>query len=248
MTFQEQARRCPVVAILRGITPEEMLPVCEALRTAGIRLLEVPLNSPDALESIRHAAAKYHAAGELLAGAGTVLTAQNVRDVAAAGGRFIISPDANPEVIRETKRLGLVSIPGFFTATEAFTALRAGADYLKFFPAGKLGPGLCQRPQSGHQSPDPCGRRGSTRTTSRRFWTSAPESESVRRCTSREKHPPKSSRRQRCTPPPSVNRRRPPPPPERRSPACRSGSPPPGPGRTASARCPRRSRGRTVPG
>ena len=141
MTFQEQARRCPVVAILRGITPEEMLPVCEALRTAGIRLLEVPLNSPDALESIRRAAAKYHAAGELLAGAGTVLTAQNVRDVAAAGGRFIISPDANPEVIRETKRLGLVSIPGFFTATEAFTALRAGADYLKLFPAGKLGPG-----------------------------------------------------------------------------------------------------------
>ena len=141
MTFQEQARRCPVVAILRGITPEEMLPVCEALRTAGIRLLEVPLNSPDALESIRHAAAKYHAAGELLAGAGTVLTAQNVRDVAAAGGRFIISPDANPEVIRETKRLGLVSIPGFFTATEAFTALRAGADYLKLFPAGNLGPG-----------------------------------------------------------------------------------------------------------
>ena len=141
MTFQEQARRCPVVAILRGITPEEMLPVCEALRTAGIRLLEVPLNSPDALESIRRAAAKYHAAGELLAGAGTVLSAQNVRDVAAAGGRFIISPDANPEVIRETKRLGLVSIPGFFTATEAFTALRAGADYLKLFPAGKLGPG-----------------------------------------------------------------------------------------------------------
>ena len=141
MTFQEQARRCPVVAILRGITPEEMLPVCEALRTAGIRLLEVPLNSPDALESIRRAAAKYHGAGELLAGAGTVLTAQNVRDVAAAGGRFIISPDANPEVIRETKRLGLVSIPGFFTATEAFTALRAGADYLKLFPAGKLGPG-----------------------------------------------------------------------------------------------------------
>lgn len=141
MTFQEQARRCPVVAILRGITPEEMLPVCEALRTAGIRLLEVPLNSPDALESIRRAAEKYHAADELLTGAGTVLTAQNVRDVAAAGGRFIISPDANPEVIRETRRLGLVSIPGFFTATEAFTALRAGADYLKLFPAGKLGPG-----------------------------------------------------------------------------------------------------------
>ena len=153
MTFQEQARRCPVVAILRGITPEEMLPVCEALRTAGIRLLEVPLNSPDALESIRRAAAKYHAAGELLAGAGTVLTAQNVRDVAAAGGRFIISPDANPEVIRETKRLGLVSIPGFFTATEAFTALRAGADYLKLFPAGKLGPGYVKDPKAVIKAP-----------------------------------------------------------------------------------------------
>ena len=141
MTFQQQCERCPVVAILRGITPDEITDVCETLREAGIRLLEVPLNSPDALESIRRAAREYHAGTELLIGAGTVLTPAAVREVAEAGGRFIISPDTNPEVIRETKRLGLVSMPGFFTATEAFAALRAGADCLKLFPAGALGPG-----------------------------------------------------------------------------------------------------------
>ena len=141
MTFQQQCERCPVVAILRGITPDEITDVCETLREAGIRLLEVPLNSPDALESIRRAAREYHAGTELLIGAGTVLSPAAVRKVAEAGGRFIISPDTNPEVIRETKRLGLVSMPGFFTATEAFAALRAGADCLKLFPAGALGPG-----------------------------------------------------------------------------------------------------------
>lgn len=141
MTFLQQSEICPVVAILRGITPNEIIEVCEVLREAGIRLLEVPLNSPEAVESIRRAAQKYHAGSELLIGAGTVLTSANVREVAAAGGRFIISPDTNVEVIAETKRLGLTSIPGFFTASEAFTALRAGADYLKLFPAGALGPG-----------------------------------------------------------------------------------------------------------
>ena len=140
-TFEDQSKACPVVAILRGITPDEMIGVCEVLREAGIRLLEVPLNSPDAVESIRRAAEKYHGGDELLVGAGTVLTPEAVREVAAAGGKFIISPDMNPEVIRETKKLGLVSCPGFFTATEAFTALRAGADYLKLFPAGVVGPG-----------------------------------------------------------------------------------------------------------
>lgn len=141
MNFSEHAGRCPVIAILRGITPDEILEVCEILRESGIRLLEVPLNSPDAFESIRRAAERYHSGDELLVGAGTVLAPEDARRVAGAGGQFIISPDTNPEVIRETKRLGLVSIPGFFTATEAFTALRAGADYLKLFPAGALGPG-----------------------------------------------------------------------------------------------------------
>ncbi len=141
MSFSEYAERCPVVAILRGITPDEILEVCEILRESGIRLLEVPLNSPDAVESIRRAAEKYHSGDELLVGAGTVLTPEDVRRVADAGGRFIISPDTNPDVIHETKQHKLVSIPGFFTATEAFNALRAGADYLKLFPAGALGPG-----------------------------------------------------------------------------------------------------------
>ena len=141
MSFEKYSSECPVVAILRGITPPEMLDVCEVLYSAGIRLLEVPLNSPDACASIKLAADKYHADGTMLIGAGTVLTPEDVRNVAAAGGKFIISPDTNAEVIAETKRLGLISIPGFFTPTEAFAALRAGADYLKLFPAGVNGVG-----------------------------------------------------------------------------------------------------------
>ena len=141
MSFEKYSKECPVVAILRGITPPEMLQVCEVLYDAGIRLLEVPLNSPDACASIKLAADKYHADGTMLIGAGTVLSVEDVRNVAAAGGKFIISPDTNSEVIAETKRLGLISIPGFFTPTEAFAALRAGADYLKLFPAGVNGTG-----------------------------------------------------------------------------------------------------------
>ena len=139
MSFEKYSSMCPVVAILRGITPNEMLDVCEVLYQSGIRVLEVPLNSPDAIESIRLAAEKYHVDGRMLVGAGTVLSAEDVRLVADAGGKFIISPDVNSEVIQETKRCGLVSIPGFLTPTEAFTALRAGADYLKLFPAGVNG-------------------------------------------------------------------------------------------------------------
>ncbi|MBR2633736.1 MAG: 2-dehydro-3-deoxy-6-phosphogalactonate aldolase [Lentisphaeria bacterium] len=141
MSFEKYSSMCPAVAILRGITPDEMLDVCEILYDAGIRILEVPLNSPDACESIRRAAEKYHADGRMLIGAGTVLSVEDVQNVANAGGKFIISPDTNCDVIRETKKLGLVSIPGFFTPTEAFSALRAGADYLKLFPAGVNGTG-----------------------------------------------------------------------------------------------------------
>ena len=122
MSFEKHSKECPVVAILRGITPPEMLQVCEVLYDAGIRLLEVPLNSPDACASIKLAADKYHADGTMLIGAGTVLSVEDVLNVAAAGGKFIISPDTNSEVIAETKRLGLISIPGFFTPTEAFAA------------------------------------------------------------------------------------------------------------------------------
>lgn len=153
MSFEKYSAMCPVVAILRGITPAEMLDVCEVLYEAGIRVLEVPLNSPDACESIRLAAEKYHANGSMLIGAGTVLSVEDVNSVAAVGGKFIISPDTNCEVIRETKRLGLTSIPGFFTPTEGFTALRAGADYLKLFPAGVNGIGYIKDLQAVIKAP-----------------------------------------------------------------------------------------------
>ena len=101
MCFEEYSKISPIVAILRGITPPEMIDVCETLYEAGIRILEVPLNSPDACESIRIAAEKYHADGRLLVGAGTVLSIDDVQCVAKAGGKFIISPDTNPDVIRK---------------------------------------------------------------------------------------------------------------------------------------------------
>ncbi len=141
MSFEAKLAECPLIAILRGVTPSEILEVCDVLYNAGIRMLEVPLNSPDAVESIRLAAARWNHGEKLLIGAGTVLTPSEVSAVAAAGGKFIISPDTNPDVIKATKAAGLVSMPGFFTATEGFTALRAGADYLKLFPAGAMGPG-----------------------------------------------------------------------------------------------------------
>ena len=131
-------KECPLVAILRGILPEEVEAVCDVLYKNGIRLLEIPLNSPDALRSIEIAVK--HTAGRMLVGAGTVLTPEDVRNVCAAGGEFIISPNTDVAVIRETKAGGMLSIPGFFTASEAFTAIQAGADYLKLFPA-VLGPG-----------------------------------------------------------------------------------------------------------
>lgn len=136
--FNEILEECPIIAILRGITTAEIPTVCDALFESGIRLLEVPLNSPAPYESIAKAAK--HCAGRQLVGAGTVLTADEVRKVKEAGGEFIVSPNTSPETIHETKRLGMVSIPGFFTATEGFTAIAAGADYLKLFPS-VLGPG-----------------------------------------------------------------------------------------------------------
>lgn len=136
--FDAFMKECPAVAILRGITIEEMEGVCDALYNAGIRLMEVPLNTPNAFQCI--ALAVKHCGDKMMVGAGTVLTAEDVTNVAQAGGKFIISPNTDPEVIQQTKRLELVSIPGFFTASEGFTALKAGADYLKLFPA-MLGPG-----------------------------------------------------------------------------------------------------------
>src|SRR5947209_5999509 len=121
--------QCPLVAIIRGVTPPEAEAVGEAIVEGGIRIIEVPLNSPDPLESIAILARKF--GEEVLVGAGTVLRASDVRQVQQAGGRIIVSPDANIEVIAESAAAGMVASPGYFTPSEAFAALRAGATALK---------------------------------------------------------------------------------------------------------------------
>jgi len=129
----------PLIAVLRGITPEEIPAISEALIAEGFRLLEVPLNSPRPFESIRLLA---NACGDqCLVGAGTVLAIADVARVRDAGGKVVVMPHADTAVIREAKALGLVCVPGVATPTEAFAALAAGADGLKMFPAEALPPG-----------------------------------------------------------------------------------------------------------
>ena len=132
-------QQLPLVAILRGLTPAEAPAIGRALTETGFVLLEVPLNSPQPLDSIAALAAQHP---DLLIGAGTVMSATDVRDVHAAGGRLIISPHFDAEVVREALHLGLACMPGVATPSEAFAALRAGAHALKLFPAEMIGPGV----------------------------------------------------------------------------------------------------------
>ena len=132
--------QCPLVAILRGVTPAEAEAIGDAIFEAGIRIIEVPLNSPDPLASIVQLAKKF--GDRALVGAGTVLKAEDVARVRDAGGQLIVSPDTNPEIIAATASAGLISSPGYFTPSEAFTAIRAGATALKLFPAEAASPAV----------------------------------------------------------------------------------------------------------
>lgn len=138
--FRAKLEICPIVAILRGIRPDEVEGIGEALIGAGIRIIEIPLNSPDPLQSIARLAE--HCADRALVGAGTILSVGQVADVAAAGGRLAVSPNSNPAVIAAARAEGMVSVPGYFTPTEAFAAIEAGAHALKLFPAEAATPAL----------------------------------------------------------------------------------------------------------
>ena len=137
--FSAAMRDLPLVAILRGLSPAEAADVGDAIVEPGFRLLEVPLNSPQPLESIALMRKRFPQA---LVGAGTVLEAQQVRDVHAAGGELIVSPNFNAAVIAEAVKLGMVCLPGVMTPTEAFGALAAGATGLKLFPAELASPAV----------------------------------------------------------------------------------------------------------
>jgi 2-dehydro-3-deoxyphosphogalactonate aldolase len=131
--YDHHFAQCPLIAIIRGVMPDEALDIGGALVEGGIQIIEVPLNSPDPLNSIERLASRFGEQASI--GAGTVLKPQQVDEVRNAGGKLIVSPNMNPAVIRATAEAGMVSCPGIFTPSEAFNALDAGAHTLKLFPA-----------------------------------------------------------------------------------------------------------------
>ena len=138
--FRLYFAECPLVGIVRGVAPDEAEVIAQALYDGGIRIIEVPLNSPEPFESIQIIAEKF--GGRALVGAGTVLDSADVSRVAQAGGRLVVSPNTNAAVIGATVAAGLVSSPGYFTPSEAFEAIRAGAHAIKLFPAEAASPGV----------------------------------------------------------------------------------------------------------
>jgi len=138
MDFDAARAACPLIAILRGITPDEVVAVGATLIEAGFRIIEIPLNSPQPFESIARLA---QATGDTaLIGAGTVLTVADVDRVAAAGGRLVVAPNCDTGVIAAARAHGMTVLPGYFTPTEGFAAIAAGAHGLKLFPAEAAGP------------------------------------------------------------------------------------------------------------
>jgi 2-dehydro-3-deoxyphosphogalactonate aldolase len=140
MGLTQWLERCPLVAILRGVRPDEVEAIAAALQRAGFAIVEVPLNSPDPIESIRRLAVGF--GDRMLVGAGTVMTPAQVEAIGAAGGRLIVTPHADVRVVRAAKAAGLMACPGFFTPTEAFSVLEAGADAIKLFPAEAASPAV----------------------------------------------------------------------------------------------------------
>lgn len=136
--FDAAFAACPLVAILRGVRPDEVEAVTQVLVTAGFRLVEVPLNSPDPFDSIARLVRRF--GQDIMIGAGTVTTVEHVSELARIGAALVVSPHADPQVIEASRAAGLVSIPGILSATEAFAAIRAGANALKLFPMEMIGP------------------------------------------------------------------------------------------------------------
>lgn len=132
-TLKRRMDECPLIAIVRGVMPDQAEAIGEAVQEAGIRIIEVPLNSPDPLKSIERLASRF--GEEMLVGGGTVLKPEQVQSVQSVGGCLVVSPNTKREVIAATAEAGLVSCPGYFTPSDAFCALDAGATALKLFPA-----------------------------------------------------------------------------------------------------------------
>jgi 2-dehydro-3-deoxyphosphogalactonate aldolase len=169
--FTRYLAACPLIGIIRGVRPEVAEAIGEAIIGAGIRIVEVPLNSPDPLHSIERLAKRF--GNDALIGAGTVLDPDDVKRVERAGGRIIVSPSTDTAVIKQSWDCGLVSAPGFFTPSEAFAALHAGAHALKLFPAEAASPAVVKAMKAVLPSEIPLIVVGGVKPDTMQQWTEA---------------------------------------------------------------------------